>query len=73
MAIGVAALSLLLGFTSFLTALLVLDYSFLLACALYLAVANGVFVLTISWAWLSSKSSETDTSVSHGRDLPNGL
>jgi hypothetical protein len=50
MAILAAAFGGILGFISFLTALLVLDYSFLSACAVYLAVSICAFALTISWA-----------------------
>jgi hypothetical protein len=53
MAILTAAFSGILGFISFLTALLVLDYSFLSACAVYLAVSNCAFALTMSWASLT--------------------
>lgn len=54
MAIIVAAFGGILGFISFLTALLVLHYSFLSACAVYMAVSMSTFALTMSWAWLTT-------------------
>lgn len=57
MALVVAAFSGILGFISLLTALLVLDYSFLSACAVYMAVSMCAFALTMSWAWLTTFSS----------------
>ena len=54
MAIVVAAFGGILGFISFLTAILVLDYSFLSACAVYMAVSMCAFALTMSWTWLTT-------------------
>ena len=54
MAIVVAVFGGILGFISFLTAILVLDYSILSACAVYMAVSMCAFALTMSWAWLTT-------------------
>ena len=56
MAIVAALFSGLLGFISFLTALLVLDYGFLTACALYMSVAQISFAWTMCWAFLTFRS-----------------
>ena len=49
MALVVAAFSGILGFISLLTALLVLDCSFLSACAVYMAVSMCAFALTMAY------------------------
>ena len=42
-------------------ALLALDYSFLPACAVYIAVSLCAFALVMSWAWLTTfKSREIE-------------
>ena len=62
MALVVAAFSGILGFISSLTALLALDYRFLSACAVYMAVSTCVFALIMSWAWLTTfRSHKIDT------------
>ena len=60
MAILAALFSGLLGFISFLTALLVLDYSFLSACALYMSVAVSSFAWAIGWTILTFRSYESN-------------
>ena len=65
MALVVAAFSGILGFISFLTALLVLHYSFLSACAVYMAVSMSTFALTMSWAWLTT-SRPRDANIAKG-------
>ncbi len=52
MAIAATLLGAIFGFISFLIALLFLDYSFISACALYLAVGWGTIALSISAAVL---------------------
>ena len=60
MAIVATLFSGLLGFISFLTALLVLDYGFLSACALYITVGASSFAWTMAWAFLTFRSHEPD-------------
>ncbi len=52
MAIAATLLGAIFGFISFLIALLFFDYSFISACALYLAVGWGTIALSIAAAIL---------------------
>jgi hypothetical protein len=60
MAIPAALFSGLLGLICFLTALLIVDYSFLSACALYISVATSSFAWAMVWALQTFRSHEPD-------------
>ena len=60
MAIVAALFSGSIGFISFLVALLMLDYSFMSACALYMSVAQISFAWTMCWAFLTFRSNESN-------------
>ena len=60
MAIAATLLGGILGFMSFLIALLVLDYSFISAFMLYMAVSMGTVALTVAIAFLRFRSDEIE-------------
>lgn len=60
MAIAATLLGGILGFISFLIALLVLDYSFISAFMLYMATSIGTIALTVANAFLRFRSDEAE-------------